>query len=118
MSKPEDARVRAIEKVNASLARRYAKERRFRRMGLSAVVLGLFFVSVLFLDIVSKGYTAFVQTHVELEVYFDPAVIDPDGTRDMDAIARADFRQLVRQPLRDMFPRWPAGKKSGRFIRF
>ncbi len=115
MNKPEDSRVRAIEKVNASLARRYAKERRFRRMGLSAVVLGLFFVSVLFLDIVSKGYTAFVQTHVELEVYFDPAVIDPDGTRDMDAIARADFRQLVRQPLREMFPE-VTGRKEKRAL--
>jgi phosphate transport system permease protein len=115
MNKPEDSRVRAIEKVNASLARRYAKERRFRRMGLSAVVLGLFFVSVLFLDIVSKGYTAFVQTHVELEVYFDPAVIDPDGTRDMDAIARADFRQLARQPLRDMFPE-VTGRKEKRAL--
>jgi phosphate transport system permease protein len=73
-------------------------------MGLGAVILGLTFVSLLFLDIVSKGYSAFVQTHVVLEVYFDPEIIDPQGTRDMEAIARADFRQLVREPLRQMFP--------------
>ena len=104
MNNSENTRVRMIEKVNASLARRYAKERRFRRMGLTAVVLGLVFVSVLFIDIFSKGYTAFVQTHIELEVFFDPAVIDPEGTRDPAVIARADFRQIVRQPLREKFP--------------
>ncbi len=95
---------RAIDKVNASLKKRYASEKRFKAMGLSAVILGLLFVTLLFTDIISKGYTAFVQTHISLEVYFDPAVIDPQGTGDMEAIARADFRQLARQPLRELFP--------------
>jgi phosphate transport system permease protein len=104
MNKPENARVRTIDKVKASLEKRYAKERRFRRLGLGAVLLGLSFVLVLFMDITSKGYTAFVQTHIELEVFFDPALIDPDGTRDMDVIARADFRKIARQPLREKFP--------------
>jgi phosphate transport system permease protein len=96
---PETQKTRAIDKVNASLKKRYAKERRFKALGLGAVLLGLLFVSLLFLDIVTKGYTAFVQTHIELEVYFDP-----EGTRDMAAIGRADFRQLVREPLREFFP--------------
>ena len=74
MAEHTTARPRAIEKVNASLGRRYARERRFKAMGLGAVVLGLLFVSALFLDIVSKGYSAFVQTHIQLEVYFDPEV--------------------------------------------
>ena len=100
----EQQTMRTIDKVNASLKRRYKKERRFKMLGLSAVVLGLLFVSILFFDIFSKGYTAFVQTHIQLEVYFDPEIIDPEGTRDMDAIARADFRQLVREPLRQIFP--------------
>jgi len=95
---------RAIDIVNASLKRRYARERRFRRFGLGAVILGLLFVSALFTDIISKGYSAFVQSHVELEVFFDPAVIDPEGRRDMEAIARADFRKLAREPLAEIFP--------------
>ncbi len=102
MAEPNTSRT--IDKVNASLKRRYATERRFKAMGLGAVVLGLLFVSLLFLDIVNKGYTAFVQTHVQLEVYFDPEVIDPEGARDMQAIARADFRKLAREPLRELFP--------------
>ena len=100
----EQKSTRTIDKVNASLKRRYATERRFKSLGLGAVILGLLFVSMLFLDIFSKGYTAFVQTHIQLEVYFDPEVLDPQGTRDIEAIVRADFRQLVREPLRQMFP--------------
>ena len=97
-------RRRAIDVVNTSLKKRYAREARFRRLGFGAVILGLLFVSILFFDIIGKGYTAFVQTHIELEVYFDPAVIDPDGKRDMKEIARADFRKLSRNALRSLFP--------------
>ncbi len=104
MTDQKDRHKRTIDIVNASLKRRYARERRFKAMGLGAVILGLLFVSALFFDIFSKGYTAFVQTHIELEVYFDPAVIDPDGKRDLEEISRADFRKIARAPLVKLFP--------------
>ena len=104
MAEQASNRRRAIDIVNESLQKRYARERRFKMLGLGAVILGLLFVSILFIDIFSKGYSAFVQTHITLEVYFDPEVIDPEGARDLEAIARADFRQLVREPLREIFP--------------
>ena len=97
-------KTRVNEQVQSSLKKRYAAEARFKAIGLGAIVLGLLFVSILFIDIVSKGYSAFVQTHVQLEVHFDPAVIDPSGNRDMQEIARADYRKLVRAPLRAHFP--------------
>ncbi len=90
--------------VQASLRRRYARERRFRALGLGAVILGLSFVLLLFTDIISKGYSAFVQTYITLPVYFDPQVIDPNEQRDPAQLARADYRQLVRAPLRALFP--------------
>ena len=104
MNSPETKRTRAIDKVNASLKRRYARERWFRRLGLGAVVLGLLFVSILFLNIVSKGYTAFVQTHIALEVYFDPALIDPEGSGDPDILLKADYRRIAQASLRNLFP--------------
>jgi phosphate transport system permease protein len=70
---------RAIDIVNASLKRRYAAERRFRLAGAGAVVLGLGFVVMLFVSIVSQGYTAFLQTYIQLPVFFDPKVVDPNG---------------------------------------
>ena len=100
----QNKKTRTFELVEASLKKRYARERRFRMMGLGAILMGLAFVSVLFVNIVSNGYGAFVQTHIALEVTFDPAVIDPQGKRDLEELARADYRKLVREPLREMFP--------------
>ncbi len=70
---------RAIDVVNASLKRRYAAERRFRLAGAGAVLLGLGFVAMLFISIVSQGYTAFLQTYIQLPVYFAADVVDPQG---------------------------------------
>ena len=89
-------RRRAIDIVNASLKRRYALERRFKTMGLGAAILGLLFVSALFVDIFGKGYTASCRPTSNSRVIFDPAVIDPDGKRDLDEISRADFRKIAR----------------------
>jgi phosphate transport system permease protein len=95
---------RVIDHVNASLKRRYASEKRFRAIGLTAVALGLLFVTVLFVDIVSKGYTAFQQTYIQLHITFDPDVIDPEGKRDPDALQGADYAKLVRAALKAQFP--------------
>ena len=80
--------------VNASLPRRHAAERRFRRYGLIAVSLGLSFVVLMFGNIISKGYPAFWQTYVQVPIQFDPAVIDPQGTRDPQALQSADYAAL------------------------
>ena len=90
--------------VKAGLSKRYKREARFRRMGLAAIIMGLIFLSLLFVSIIGNGYTAFWQTFVQLEVHLDTAVIDPDGTRDPDVIAGADYGGMVKQSLRDMFP--------------
>ncbi|EGV19498.1 MULTISPECIES: phosphate ABC transporter permease PstA [Thiocapsa] len=95
---------RTIDIVNASLKRRYAKERRFRLLGLGAVVLGLLFVALLFADIVGKGYTAFQQTYIQLPVTFDASVIDPEGALDPETLRRANYAALIRKAQREVFP--------------
>ncbi len=90
--------------VRAGLLKRYKREARFRRMGLAAIIMGLIFLSLLFVSIVGNGYSAFWQTFVQLEVHLDAAVIDPDGTRDPEVIAGADYGGMVKQSLRDTFP--------------
>ncbi len=97
-------RKRAIDKVNASLKRRYAAERRFHLIGMGAVILGLSFVAILFLDIISKGYPAFQQTYIQLPVHFAAGVIDPDGSRERDTLVRANYLKLVRDALKEQFP--------------
>ena len=90
--------------VRRGLAKRYARERRFRIYGISAVVLGLAFLLLLFGTILGKGYSAFVQTYVQLEVELDAAVIDPAGQREQAVLSRADYGGLVKAALRERFP--------------
>jgi phosphate transport system permease protein len=97
-------RRRTIDYVNASLVRRYARERRFQLYGKIAVVLGLLFVALLFVSIVANGYTGFQQTYVKLRVDFDASVLNPDGQRDPAAIRGADFGSLVKQAISREFP--------------
>ena len=90
--------------VRAGLEKRYNKEARFRRMGLAAIIMGLIFLSMLFISIIGNGYTAFWQTFVQLEIHLDASVIDPDGTGDAEIISAADFGGIVKKSLRDMYP--------------
>jgi phosphate transport system permease protein len=90
--------------VRAGLEKRYKKEARFRRMGLAAIIMGLIFLSMLFISIIGNGYTAFWQTFVQLEIHLDASVIDPDATRDAEIISAADFGGIVKKSLRDMYP--------------
>ncbi len=101
---PAESTRRTIDVVNASLKRRYAAERRFKLIGMGAVILGLAFVAILFVDIISKGYPAFTQTHIQLPIHFDPEVIDPAGTRSPEALSSANYSALARDALRTEFP--------------
>jgi phosphate transport system permease protein len=90
--------------VNASLPRRHAAEFRFRLYGLIAVSLGLAFVVLMFGNIIAKGYPAFMQTYIQVPIKFDPAVIDPQGARDEKTLQSADYAELVRAGLKQLFP--------------
>ncbi len=92
------------DKIQANLKKRYAAERRFRSYGLASVAIGLAALLLLFISIIGKGYTAFQQTYVKLEVQFDEAIIDPQGTRDPQILARADYGKLIKKTMRKRFP--------------
>ena len=93
-----------IECVRATLARRNRAERRFRNFGRAAVLVGLAFLVLMFVNIISTGYSAFWQTYVKLPVFFDPQVIDPQGTGDPETLGSADYGALVKASVRSLFP--------------
>ncbi len=102
------------EKVQAGLKRRYRSERLFRGYGLLAIGLSLSFLIAIFISIATMGWSAFQQTVIELEIYFDPGVIDPTGSHDQQTISQANYRGLVKTALRQQFPnvRSRQGKKQ------
>jgi phosphate transport system permease protein len=101
------------ERVARSLRRRYWAERRFRFYGLAAVLLGIVFVLFLFASIFMKGVSTFRQSYVQVQVFYDPAIIDPAGTRKPEDIANADYQALIRAALKERFPQ-VEGRKDTR----
>jgi phosphate transport system permease protein len=88
----------------ARVRRRYAAERRFRMYGVIAIALAIGMLGILLVSIVSKGYTAFAQTDLVLDIHFDPEVIDPGNTRDPAVIGQANYDALIRDSLQALFP--------------
>ncbi|HEX5792809.1 MAG TPA: DUF3333 domain-containing protein, partial [Rheinheimera sp.] len=71
--KPAPAPSQVQQKVMTSLKKRHRKEWLFRSLGLTAVLISLILVAILFINIFSKGVPAFWQSAITLEIYFDPA---------------------------------------------
>jgi len=92
--KPE----RILEIVNRGLGRRYRAERRFRLYGLLAIIASLLFLSLLFVSIIGNGYSAFQQTFISLDVFFDPDILQ------QESLATANYQGLVKKTLSTMFP--------------
>jgi phosphate transport system permease protein len=84
--------------VYRNLGRRYRAEKRFRFVGLLAIVCSLLFLAVLFFSIVAKGYSAFRQSYLLLDIHFTEEAMNVDN------LATADYNGLVKDALRTMFP--------------
>ncbi len=94
-----------FDMVQKSLPKRRAAEQRFRLFGLMSILLGLIVLLVLFADITRKGYTAFLQTQVRLDIYFDPAVLNPNNSPlDRSSLGKADYNALIKGALSATFP--------------
>ena len=107
--------VHTTEAMARRLAKRRAAERRFRACGIVAVALAVAALAALFASIVGNGYTAFQQTHIELEVTYDPEVLGIGETRDPRTLSGANYPGLVRKTMRDMFPE-VEGRKARRAL--
>jgi phosphate transport system permease protein len=97
-AEPKMSQVRTIDIVNKGLNKRYTAERRFKRLGLAAIIASMLFLALLFASIFGNGYTAFWQTFIRIEVFFDPQSLPED------ALQTADYQGLVKSSLRTMFP--------------
>ena len=93
-----------IDVIQAGLRKRKAAETRFRIYGVAAIASGLIFLAILFTTIISNAYTAFVQTHIKLDVYLDPQVLEPEGKSDTETLSTADYASIVRASLFKLFP--------------
>ena len=80
-------------------SKRTRKEKLFKISGLLAIIFSLSMLIILFTTIFSKGYSAFYQTRIKLDINFNEELIDPTGTRDIATLNNADYPKLISQSL-------------------
>ncbi|MEM7376670.1 MAG: phosphate ABC transporter permease PstA [Pseudomonadota bacterium] len=90
--------------VRAGLAKRYARERRFRLWGLASVVASGVFLVFLLGNIITKALPAFTSTYVQIEVPLMQDVLRLPDNASAEDIAKARYGRAVKQGLREMFP--------------
>jgi len=102
MNEPDRSHTTRI--IQASLKKRYARERRFQWYGRLAVLTGFVFLFILLSDIVIKGTPAFTQHFIKLDINFDSDELGITRSASLEEIASADFSTLVKNSLREKFP--------------
>lgn len=90
--------------VRQSLAKRYAAEKRFRAYGIIAIVASLGFLVLLLTSIISKGYPAFTQTFVKLDVELSADALGVGEDPSYAELRSANYNGVIRQTMRDLFP--------------
>ena len=89
---------RAGDVVAQSLARRNRKQVVLQGLGLAAICFAFLMLAILVGSLVLSGYKAFVQTHVTLQVFVDPAEVEPEN------LPRGGFDDVLLSALIDHFP--------------
>ena len=90
---------------NENLKRRLNAERRFKFYGVIAITLALIFVLILFTNIISKGYSAFYRTLIEIKIEFNDKV-QPEMFKQMSdtEINKLDLYSFSKKNIYSNFP--------------
>jgi len=100
------ARELASLESNRRVRARYAADRRLQAYGIIAIGLAIGLLGILLASLIATGYPAFTQTKVNLEIYVDPAKVDPKDP------AQGNFRAIVRDALVSNFPEATTDKQK------
>ena len=86
------------------LKKRHNSEKRFRFYGLASIFVALLFVLILVNNIFSKGSSAFMKTAINVEVFFDPELLDIKNGSTLDEIQEADFYDVTIETILKSYP--------------
>ncbi len=106
----------STEIIRAGLKKRYAKEKRFRMYGIASLAISFTFLLVLLFTIISKGYPAFQQTYVQLDITLDEKILNVTKDSDEDTLYSANYSKIVKSSLNEMFP-GVKGRKQKRALK-
>ncbi len=92
------------EKVKATLGKRYAREKRFRFYGITAIALSILFLVILLTDIIGKGYPAFTSTYIKLDVQLDAQTLGVTADATPEQLRNANYHAVVQNSLNTLIP--------------
>ena len=95
---------RAADAAAQRRRRRYNAERRFRFYGIASIAIALGALCLLLGSMTLKGWSAFYQTHIVLEVDLPRDDLAPGGKVDDATLKDANYAAYLRQALRTHFP--------------
>ncbi len=93
-----------IDIVNKNLAKRYAREKRFRLLGFGSVMIGFAALVFLLVTIVGDGWGAFKQSSVRLQLNFDQSVLSIEDVADEEQWQYGNYIGVIKAALRERFP--------------
>ncbi|MCK5829091.1 MAG: phosphate ABC transporter permease PstA [Methylococcales bacterium] len=99
--------------IKAGLKKRYAREKRFRFFGLMSIIISFIFLIVLLVTIFSKGWPAFQQTYIKLDIELDEATLGINKFSEEDVLFSASYQKVIKNSLKQMFPK-AKGRKQKR----
>ncbi|MEM7763310.1 MAG: phosphate ABC transporter permease PstA [Pseudomonadota bacterium] len=103
-TRPWQDLTRSRASVEASMRRRYARERRFRAAGFTCVMVGLLFLVIFFVSILRDGIGAFTHTQIDLPVNVYAEDVDPLGDGSRLSLQEGNYSRVIRDSLSALFP--------------
>ena len=90
--------------VSSRLAKRHKAEKRFRFMALASVLLGLIFLAVLFINVLTSGADAIRQSKVRLDISLQ--INDFGGSKgpDIQQLKNANYQGIIKRTVYKNFP--------------
>ena len=84
--------------VKAGLRKRNNKQIVLQVLGITAIIFAFLMLFILVASLISSGYQAFTQTHIEIEIYIDPEKISEEK------LPRGNFRSVLQTAISEQFP--------------
>ncbi len=85
--------INTIELVKKTLPRRNRNQVILKGLGVTAIIFAFMMLVILIVSLVSSGYKAITQTHIEFAVFVDPDKINPEK------LPRGNFRGVLQDSL-------------------
>ena len=93
-----------LEIIKQSLKKRARSESLFRYLGILGIISAVSFLILILFSIISEGKSAFKVSQINLNIFFDPKIIVPSNSQDINEIKNANYRKIIKNSLIRKFP--------------